>query len=62
LAFDVQYARQDTDFMTDLNLILACCALLLRGHGATMPGHVTSARLDESLMQDATTMLAGGKG
>ncbi|MFM7692354.1 MAG: sugar transferase [Alphaproteobacteria bacterium] len=62
LAFDVQYARQDTDFVTDLMLILACCALLLRGHGATMPGHVTSARLDESLMQGATTMLAGGKG
>ncbi|MFM7608867.1 MAG: hypothetical protein ACKO9A_08355, partial [Alphaproteobacteria bacterium] len=62
LGFDVQYARQTADFMTDFKLIFACCALLLRGHGAAMPGHATSARLDESLMQDATTMLAGGKG
>jgi lipopolysaccharide/colanic/teichoic acid biosynthesis glycosyltransferase len=62
LAFDVQYARQDTDFMTDLNLILACCALLLRGHGATMPGHVTSARLDESLVQGTAPVFAGVKG
>ncbi|MFM7778153.1 MAG: sugar transferase, partial [Alphaproteobacteria bacterium] len=62
LGFDVQYARQDADFMTDLKIIFACCALLLRGNGATMPGHATSARLDESLMQDATTMRAGGKG
>ena len=62
LAFDAQYARQEPDFKTDLKLILACCALLLRGHGATMPGHVTSARLDESLMQGTAPVFAGGKG
>ena len=62
LAFDAQYARQEPDFTTDLKLILACCALLLRGHGATMPGHVTSARLDESLMQGTAPVFAGGKG
>ena len=62
LASDVQYARQTADFMTDLKLILACCALLLRGYGATMPGHATSARLDESLMQGAAPLVAGVKG
>jgi len=62
LGFDVQYARQDADFMTDLKLISACCALLLRGQGATMPGHATSARLDESLVQGTAPVLAGGKG
>jgi lipopolysaccharide/colanic/teichoic acid biosynthesis glycosyltransferase len=62
LGFDVQYARQTADFMTDLKLILACCALLLRGYGATMPGHATSARLDESLMQGAAPLVAGVKG
>ena len=62
LGFDVQYARQTADFMTDLKLILACCAQLLRGYGATMPGHATSARLDESLMQGAAPLVAGVKG
>ena len=32
----------------------ALAALLLRGHGATMPGHVTSPSLQEALSQDAT--------
>ncbi|MCA3351962.1 MAG: sugar transferase [Roseomonas sp.] len=62
LGFDVQYARQDADFMTDLRLILACCALLLRGDGATMPGHATSARLDESLIICAPPPVTGGWG
>ena len=62
LACDVQYARQDADFTTDLKLISACCALLLRGQGATMPGHATSARLDESLILDAAPVMVGGKG
>jgi hypothetical protein len=48
--------------MTDLKLILACCTLLMRGHGATMPGHVTSARLDESLVQGTAPVFAGVKG
>jgi lipopolysaccharide/colanic/teichoic acid biosynthesis glycosyltransferase len=59
LAFDVQYARQIPEFTTDLKLALTCCALLLRGHGATMPGHATSARLDESLAQAASPILPG---
>ena len=54
LAFDVQYADQKPEFVTDLKIVLACCALLLRGHGATMPGHVTSPSLQEALSQDAT--------
>ncbi|MCA3280240.1 MAG: sugar transferase [Roseomonas sp.] len=62
LTFDVQYARQNTDFTTDLKLVLACCALLLRGHGATMPGHATSARLERSLTLDAAPVMVGRKG
>jgi lipopolysaccharide/colanic/teichoic acid biosynthesis glycosyltransferase len=62
LACDVQYARQVPEFTADMKLALACCALLLRGHGATMPGHATSARLDESLMQGAAPILVQGKG
>lgn len=62
LACDVQYARQGAGFALDLKLIFACCTLLLRGHGATMPGHATSARLDESLARRAVPVLAGGKG
>jgi lipopolysaccharide/colanic/teichoic acid biosynthesis glycosyltransferase len=54
LAFDVQYADQKPEFVTDLKIVLACCALLLRGHGATMPGHETSLSLQEALSQDAT--------
>ena len=53
LAFDVQYAEQKPDFMTDVRITLACCALLLRGHGATMPGHATSPSLQEALSRDA---------
>jgi lipopolysaccharide/colanic/teichoic acid biosynthesis glycosyltransferase len=49
LAFDVQYADQKPEFVTDVRIALACCALLLRGHGATMPGHATSASLQEAL-------------
>ena len=62
LAFDVQYARQVPEFTTDLKLALTCCALLLRGHGATMPGHATSARLDEGLVQGTAPVFAGVKG
>jgi lipopolysaccharide/colanic/teichoic acid biosynthesis glycosyltransferase len=62
LACDVQYARQGAGLKTDLKLIFACCALLLRGHGATMPGHATSAPLDESPARRAVLLLAGGKG
>jgi lipopolysaccharide/colanic/teichoic acid biosynthesis glycosyltransferase len=54
LAFDVQYADQKPEFVTDFRIVLICCALLLRGHGATMPGHVTSPSLQEALSQDAT--------
>jgi len=49
LACDVQYADEEPDFVTDVRIALACCALLLRGHGATMPGHATSASLQEAL-------------
>jgi lipopolysaccharide/colanic/teichoic acid biosynthesis glycosyltransferase len=49
LAFDVQYADQKPEFVTDVWIALACCALLLRGHGATMPGHATSPSLQEAL-------------
>jgi hypothetical protein len=45
-----------------MKLALICGALLLRGHGATMPGHATSARLDESLTLDAAPAMVGGKG
>jgi lipopolysaccharide/colanic/teichoic acid biosynthesis glycosyltransferase len=62
LAFDVQYVREHIDFTTDLKLVGACCALLLRGHGATMPGHATSARFDESLTLGAAPVMVGGKG
>jgi hypothetical protein len=62
LAFDVQYADQKPDFVSDFRIVLACCALLLRGHGATMPGHATSARLDESLTRGAVPALAVGRG
>lgn len=61
LAFDAQYARQDADFTTDLKLVLACCTLLLRGHGTTMPGQATSARLEESLILDAAPVMVGVK-
>lgn len=59
LACDVRYARHAPEFTTDLQLAMACAALLLRGHGATMPGHATSARLDESLAQAASPILPG---
>jgi lipopolysaccharide/colanic/teichoic acid biosynthesis glycosyltransferase len=62
LACDVQYARQVPEFTTDMKLALACGVLLLRGHGATMPGHATSARLDESLPLGAAPVMVGGKG
>ena len=59
LARDVQYADQKPDFVTDVRIALACCALLLRGHGATMPGHATSARLDDVLAQGAAPVMPG---
>ena len=49
LACDVHYADQKPEFVTDVRIVLACCALLLRGHGATMPGHATSPSLQEAL-------------
>ena len=61
LACDAQYARQGVQFTTDLKLSLACCALLLRGHGATMPGHATSARLDDVLAQGVAPVMPGLK-
>ena len=59
LACDVRYARHAPEFTADVKIILSCCALLLRGQGATMPGHATSARLDESLIQGAAPTLPG---
>lgn len=59
LAFDGHYARQTAEFTADMKLILACAALLLSGHGVTMPGHATSARLDEVLTQSAAPAVAG---
>jgi lipopolysaccharide/colanic/teichoic acid biosynthesis glycosyltransferase len=59
LACDVQFARQTPEFTTDLKLALACGALLLRGHGATMTGHATSTRLDESLAHAGAPILPG---
>jgi hypothetical protein len=44
--------------MTDVRIALACCALLLRGHGATMPGHATSPSLQEALSCDAVLVPA----
>jgi lipopolysaccharide/colanic/teichoic acid biosynthesis glycosyltransferase len=61
LACDAQYVRQGVQFTTDLKLSLACYALLLRGHGATMPGHATSARLDDVLAQGVAPVMPGLK-
>ena len=58
LAFDVQYADQKPEFVTDVWIALACCALLLRGHGATMPGHATSPSLQEALSRGAVLVPA----
>ena len=62
LACDVEYVLQVPEFTTDIKLAMACTALLLRGHGATMPGHATSARLDDMLAQGAAPGLPGHKG
>jgi lipopolysaccharide/colanic/teichoic acid biosynthesis glycosyltransferase len=61
LVFDVRYVGQAPEFTADLKITLACCALLLRGQGATMPGHATSARLDDMLAQGAAPALPGRK-
>jgi lipopolysaccharide/colanic/teichoic acid biosynthesis glycosyltransferase len=61
LACDVRYAGQAAEFTTDLKITVACCALVLRGQGATMPGHATSARLDDTLAQGAAPALPGRK-
>jgi lipopolysaccharide/colanic/teichoic acid biosynthesis glycosyltransferase len=53
LAFDMQYADQKPEFVADFRIVMACCTLLLRGHGATMPGHATSASLKEILPRGA---------
>jgi lipopolysaccharide/colanic/teichoic acid biosynthesis glycosyltransferase len=58
LAFDMQYADQKPDFVTDVRIALACCALLLRGHGATMPGHASSPSLQEALSRGAVLVPA----
>jgi lipopolysaccharide/colanic/teichoic acid biosynthesis glycosyltransferase len=58
LACDVQYADQKPDFVTDFRIALACCALLLRGHGATMPGHATSPSLQDALSRGAVLVPA----
>ena len=58
LACDVHYADQKPEFVTDVRIVLACCALLLRGHGATMPGHVTSPSLQEALSRGAVLVPA----
>jgi lipopolysaccharide/colanic/teichoic acid biosynthesis glycosyltransferase len=61
LACDVQYADQKPEFMTDVGMVLACFALLLRGHGASMPGHATSASLQEALSRGAVLVPAPPK-
>jgi lipopolysaccharide/colanic/teichoic acid biosynthesis glycosyltransferase len=58
LACDAQYADQKPEFVTDVRIALACCALLLRGHGATMPGHATSPSLQEALSRGAVRVPA----
>jgi len=58
LACDVEYTDQEPEFMTDFMIVLACCALLLRGHGATMPGHATSPSLKEVLPRGAVLVRA----
>jgi len=58
LACDVHYADQKPEFVTDVRIVLACCALLLRGHGATMPGHATSPSLQEALSRGAVLVPA----
>jgi lipopolysaccharide/colanic/teichoic acid biosynthesis glycosyltransferase len=58
LACDLQYADQKPDFVTDFRIALACCALLLRGHGATTPGHATSPSLQEALSRGAVLVPA----
>jgi lipopolysaccharide/colanic/teichoic acid biosynthesis glycosyltransferase len=58
LALDVQYADQKPEFVRDLKIVLACCTLILRGHGATMPGHATSPSLQEALSRDAVLVPA----
>jgi lipopolysaccharide/colanic/teichoic acid biosynthesis glycosyltransferase len=44
---DVAYARRRPSLLLDLALSWRCLALVVRGHGASMPGHVTSAPLGE---------------
>jgi hypothetical protein len=58
LACDVQYADQKPEFMTDFKIVLACGALVARGHGATMPGHATSPSLKEILPRGAVLVRA----
>jgi len=47
LVLDVRYVQQNAEFTTDCKIVLACCALVLRGQGAVMPGHATSPSLSE---------------
>jgi lipopolysaccharide/colanic/teichoic acid biosynthesis glycosyltransferase len=58
LACDVHYADQKPEFMTDFKIVLACGALVARGHGATMPGHATSPSLKEILPRGAVLVRA----
>jgi lipopolysaccharide/colanic/teichoic acid biosynthesis glycosyltransferase len=48
LALDLSYVEAGVHFTQDMRLILRCGALVLRGQGAVMPGHATSASLRES--------------
>ncbi len=47
LICDVAYARRRPSLLLDLALSWRCLALVVRGYGASMPGHVTSAPLGE---------------
>ena len=58
LAFDVKYADQKPEFVTDFRIVLACGALVARGQGATMPGHATSSSLKEILPRGAILVRA----
>ena len=45
--YDIKYATQKPEFVTDFRIGLACCALVWRGQGACMPGYATSPSFGE---------------